>query len=346
MEVDWTNPSVVRPRDSLIGSARALPKEKGSVMRLFWFAVVCILIGSSAVWADEIQLENGDKMDVKILSEDDDKLVVEHPQLGEMTIPKSDLKKPDPPNPGLFGTKFMEGWARSVGFGFSGASGNSDDASVNGSLAFSNSTKSYRSNFQARYFYSSQQGVANTNSFTGTYNHDFLFGESPLYIFALARYQFDEYQVWRNRIGANAGVGYEFLRGVNYLVSTQLGFGVAYTTGSDDDNNGVIEQRETRPEGVVGLVGSWKPFKGHELSADITYYPDFADLPRFRLLANAAYQIALAPIDGLALKFGVQNEYDSGINTSLPVPGSPPAPNQRFQKKNNLKYSGNLVYEF
>ena len=95
------------------------------MIRWFWCVMLCSVIGFSSAWAEEIQLENGDKMDVKILSEDDDKLVVEHPQLGEMTIPKSDLKKPDPPNPGLFGTQFMEGWARRVGFGFSGASGNS-----------------------------------------------------------------------------------------------------------------------------------------------------------------------------------------------------------------------------
>ena len=322
--------------------------------RMFWFLrllLVLWLVWVNPSLAKEIELENGDKIDAKVISEDEDKMVVEHPQLGEITIAKADLKKPEPPNPGLFGTRFMEGWSRRVGFGFSGASGNSDDASVNATFSFGHSAKTYRSAFSSQYFYSSQQGVANTNSFNASYLHDFLFGKSRFYLNAAVQYNFDEYQVWRNRIQAQLAPGYDIFRRDNFRLGAKLGFSVAYTTGSyvppdpAIPSPGGVEQKETRPEGVVGLSGFWKPFSGHELNATVTYYPDLINGSVFRLNANAEYRIALAPIKGLSLVFNLDNQYDAGVNTSIPVPGSNTTP-PRLQKKNNLKYGGNLDYAF
>ena len=59
-------------------------------------------------------------------------------------------------------------------------------------------------------------------------------------------------------------------------------------------------------------------------------FPDFSDLPEFRLLANANYIVGITQLDGLSLKFGAKNEYDSN------QPGD----------NNNLKYYANIVYDF
>jgi hypothetical protein len=81
---------------------------------------------------------------------------------------------------------------------------------------------------------------------------------------------------------------------------------------------------------VVGLTANWTPIAGQSVQADLTYYPDFENFSQYRILANAAYAVAIAQLDGLSLKVGVKNEYDSS------QPG----------KNNNLKYYGNLVYDF
>lgn len=326
-------------------------------MRSLILAVLAVAAGlaflAAPAAADKIELENGDTIDVTIVSETEDSLVVQHPQLGEFTVPRSALKPPTPPNPGLFGTGFMEGWKRGLGAGFGGASGNSQDASANAELSFSKKTDKFRGDFKSTYFYASQNGVRNTNAFSAAYQHDFLLGESPLFIFVAGRYQYDQFQDWEQRISGNGGLGWDIISKKAYDLSARIGVGVARTQGTVQmipvpappapQQNFLIINRQWTPEGVVGVSGSWRPFEGHEFTADVTYFPNFSDFPEFRLLANAAYQIAIAPIDGLSLKFGMTDEYNDSINTNLPVPGVTPP---RLQQKNNLKYYGNLVYEF
>lgn len=314
-------------------------------MRSLIVAVGLLALAVAPAVAEKIELENGDTIDVTIVSETEDSLVVEHPQLGEITVPRSALKPPDPPEPGLFGTRFMEGWERAFGFGFGGSTGNSQDASVNGSLDISKKTDAFRGTFDSSYFYASQNSVRNTNAFTAGYKHDFLMKESRFFFFLAGRYQYDQFQDWRHRISGNGGVGYDILRKDDYDLSVEIGAGFARTQGTEV--NSVIVNRAWKPEGVAGLSGSWRPFEGHEFSADVTFFPNFRTNAQgvfeFRVLANASYQIAVTAIDGLSLKFGVRDEYDKSIDTSVPVPGVVPA---RLQQRNNVKYYGNLVYEF
>lgn len=308
-------------------------------------SIAFVALLATPALADKITLENGDEIDVKIIEEGDDTIVVEHPQLGRMTVPRSALKKPEPPNPGLFGTNFMQGWTRNVGFGFGGASGNSNDASVNASLSFEREADTFRGRFNSTYFYASQNGVKNTNAFNMAYNHDFLLGESRFYIFVLGRYQFDEFQSWRNRISGSGGLGYDIIKHKKGELRGEVGAGVAYETGSlpAGPPPDQVTAPVTRPQGQLGLIGSWRPLEGHEFRADVTYFPDFKNTPEFRLLANAAYQIAITGIDGLNLQLGLTNEYDSSIDTTQTVAGITPP---RLQQKNNLKYFGQITYDF
>ena len=288
--------------------------------KLFASFLFSFLFAASAT-GETVELKNGDKLDVKVLEESDKNLVVEHPQLGKVIIPKDELKPPTPPNPGLFGTDFLLGWSRNVSAGASGSDGNSRGFSVNATMGLSRSTDTFRGNFSSAFFFSTQESQTVSNEFFANYQHDFLLGESGFYIFVQGRYQYDDFQAWKNRIASNTGMGYQILKRDKFSIEGELGFGFSRSWGSEN---------QWRPEGVVGLVFSWKPLDGHEFSADVTYYPDFSNLPEFRLLANANYIVGITQLDGLSLKFGAKNEYDSN------QPGD----------NNNLKYYANLVYDF
>ena len=271
--------------------------------------------------ADEFELSNGDKIDATVISENEEMILVEHPQLGRIEIPRTALKPPAPPNPGLFGTEVLAGWNRNFGVGFSGSSGNSADASFNASLAMARATDAYRGAFTSSYFFASQNSQQTTNEFFMNYQHDFLFSESPYYVFVQGRYQYDAFQAWENRISGSGGLGYNLLTRKTFDLRGELGFGFSRSWGTEPG---------WRPEGVVGLTASWTPIPGQSVQADLTYYPDFDNFSQYRILANAAYAVAIAQLDGLSLKLGVKNEYDSA------QPG----------ENNNLKYYGNLVYDF
>ena len=271
--------------------------------------------------ADEFELSNGDKIEATLVGENEKFILVEHPQLGRIEIPRAALKPPKPPNPGLFGTHFLKGWSRHLGVGFSGSSGNSSDASFNASVAIATENEDYRGALNSSYFFASQNSEQTTNEFFLNYQHDFLLKESPYYIFAQGRYQYDAFQAWENRISGSGGLGYNLLSRKSFELRGELGFGFSRSWGTEPG---------WQPEGVVGLIAKWSPVDGQSVRADITYYPDFESLSEYRILANAAYVVAIAQVDGLSLKLGVKDEYDS----------SQPGDN------NNLKYYGNLVYNF
>ena len=290
-------------------------------MKAFLTCLLAILLVAAFARAEKVEFKNGDKLDVKILEDSGSKLVVEHPQLGRMVIEKDELKPKAKPKPGLLGTSFMKGWSRNLGAGWAGSSGNSSESSVNASLAASRSTEAFRGDFSSAYFFANKDSARITNEFFANYQHNIIIRESRFFVFAQGRYQYDQFQAWHHRISSSGGLGYDIVKAKAFMLNGELGFGFARTWGSE---------RDWSPEGVVGLAMTWKPLERHSLSADVTYYPDFSELPEFRLLANAGYTMGITQVEGLSLQIGAKNEYDSG----------------QPDKNNNLKYYGNLVYDF
>jgi len=281
----------------------------------------------TAVRAETVELTNGDRLEGELLEQTDDHIVIEHPVLGRVEVPRGAIAPPPPPEPpkppvpGLFGSPVLRGWKRNLAVGFSGSSGNSSDTSFNTALSLGREAENYRGSFESAYFFASKDGDRTTNEFYADYKHDFLFGESRFFLFATGRYDYDQFQSWENRVSASFGAGYDILRRSDFSLRGNIGGGLSRTWGTE---------RKWKPEGVVGAIASWKISDGQTLSGDATYYPNFNDLPEFRLIANAAYTIAVGQIEGLGLKFGVKNEYNSETEGD----------------NNNLKYYGNLAYEF
>jgi len=287
-----------------------------------------------AASADKVDLANGDSIEVEIVEETDEALIVEHPQLGRIEIQKSDLKQAEPDEPGLFGTALLRGWSRQVSAGLSGAQGNSQDFSVNAGIKLQNDTKTYRGSFVTAWFWASVDDDRSTNNIFATYQHDFLFGDSPLYVFVNTRYAYDEFQFWRHRVTGSSGLGYQIIQNDTIDLRSELGGGFNWSSYpcdlSDPIKSCINAPQNWRGELVVALVFGWNIVDGQKLVADVTYLPDVAAWSEFRILANAAYEIILSERYDLALKVGINDEYDTEAR-----------PN-----RNNLQYFGNLVYEF
>jgi hypothetical protein len=295
-----------------------------------------LLLVSTNVLADTFELDNGEKFDATVVEETEDSIIVEHPIFGRMTIPKSAIKEEEPVNPGLFGTRLLRGWERSVEFGFNGSSGNSDSIGINAGLRLFGEGDTYRSRLRAQYFYAKQRLITEQEKAKTTNNafldvrHDFLiFGDSPFYLWLNARYDYDEFQDFENRFTGQGGAGYEIYNNDTIIWLWNLGAGVNYQGGLVDDAIG---------EFVTGMDFSWKIVEGQSIKADTYYYADFERWSDFRLISNLLYEISLGWVDGLALNAGLKNEYRNEV---LP----PVAPNLR-NKNNNLQYFGGLTYNF
>ena len=290
--------------------------------------VLAALFSAVPAAAETIELKSGDKIEADVIEHREDVVVVEHPVFGRVEIPRDDIVVEEKEvKRGLFGSPVLRGWTRELGAGFAGATGNAESASINAGLDISRETDGYRGSFMAQYFYSSDEGATATSQFFARYIHDFLLPRSRFFITLGTRYDFDDFQSWRNRISAQLAPGYDIVENETWYLRTNIGVGVAHETGRSLP----FFDSRTRPEGVVSLAGKWRTREGQTFTADTTYFLDFDDIPEFRLISNARYGIDLgAVMEGLGLQIGIRNEYDSLAEGD----------------KNRFNYFGNLTYKF
>ena len=88
-----------------------------------------------------------------------------------------------------------------------------------------------------------------------------------------------------------------------------------------------------RPEGLISaIVGRYKLTDNQTLSSSITLYPDLIDSERHRLISKLEWLIKINHADGVNLKLGLEDEYESQTEGGT--------------QHNDLKYYGNIVIDF
>ena len=287
-----------------------------------WLLVFAL---ASVAQAAQVELESGDVLIGEIVEDNEDGIVLDHPLLGRITIPRADLKPPDPPeppNPGLFGTSFMEGWKRNISAGMSGAAGNTSNFNIDIQMKLENKTERHRQNWLTAFFYATNAGSTSTNRFLTAYEHDWLLQDSRWFLFGAGRYDYDDFKAWDHRIAGSAGVGYELFESDFFELRSRVGFGFSQTFGGETKTSGEMR---------VGLESLWNITEHQNLSLRGSYFPDLSHTPEFRTTATLEWNVALVDVTGLGLKIGLLHEYESD---TLSASG------------HDLRYYGNLGYDF
>jgi len=278
--------------------------------------------------SETIVLISGDKVTGVIVSHNEHEVVMDHPTLGRITIPNADIaeESDEEEKPGLFGTRFLHGTTRTLGFGASGATGNSESVGLSATFSITGETERNRGDFRSAYLFASQSGSQTQNQFFAGYLHDFLFPGSKFFLFGNTRFDYDEFRSWDERITAGAGAGYEIWKTERIDLIGRLGFGFSKTFGSllssDDD---------VKPEMLVGIEFGWTIVEGVRFTASNLYAPNLQDISEFRDITNVGIQVDIGVVRGLSLNAGIMNEYISDT----------PFPNE----KNDLRYITTLAYD-
>lgn len=302
-----------------------------------------IIVWAGAARADTVELKSGEKLEGTVLEKTDEQIVMEHPVLGRIIIPASELKPEEEIEPGLFGTKVLEGWSKALSAGFSGSSGKSKETSINADLNLNRETERNRMQFVSRYFFARSSGNTTENAWDSRYIHDFLFPERSWFPFLTGNFRIDTQQDWRYRLSAQTGFGYEFLKNDEWELIGRLGGGIAQTLGDyrdheEPDGNPATRPRKvgpdpvrTEPDALAALQMTWNYYDGQSLSAATLYLLDLADVPNYRSESRAEWKLAVGLVEGLAFKVGTSFIYDSHEIGKL---------------KRDFRYYGNLVYDF
>ena len=281
-----------------------------------------LLFAPLAAAADTIELVNGDKLSGNVIEQTAERVVLEHPVLGRVEIPVEQIEPPKAPNGGLFGTSFLAGWTRTFQLGVSGAQGNTENSDVLAALDMGYEDEHKRWAFDAAYRFGKADGETTQHDAFAQLRRDWLLEGSPWFVFALGRFDYDQFKSWTYRVSASPGIGYQFVKSERFELQGLLGPSI---TKQFDENDFFVEA-------LVGLEGIWKISKDHSVSLSNTIYPALNDLGEFRNLSTLAWKWKLMEDPGLSLIAGVDNEYQSQIESGF--------------KHNDLKYSTSIGIDF
>lgn len=206
------------------------------------------------------------------------------------------------PNPGLFGTSFLEGWKRSVAIGISGTNGNTDEVKTIADISGEYEDESHRRKLIAQYYLSdTDTGPTERKAFT-EYEENWKPFQNSFFVFGIGRYDFDRLEAWDHRIAASGGLGSEIIATEELQVRFSVGGGVNHTWDGSKD---------TIPEGVVRLGGDYIIAEDVTFGTTHTYYPNFDDTSEYRVISDAELKADIGEKGGVSVSIGVVNEYDS-----------------------------------
>jgi len=317
-------------------------------------AMVTILMSPYHGFCEEITLRNGNVLSGTIVEQNKDHLIFDHPNLSILTIPANVVKSisqtgegniddgkhtSDPvhadPNrkPVVEQVKVVSSdpeakpkriWDLSLVFG--GSFTNDDEGEkMNFNTRFLANRKKPTSetNISFSYIYKLDNSEVDENNFTGIFNQNWPKMTSQWFYFATARYDYDDFRSWQQRIQAHGGAGYRFIVRKNLKLAPVIGVGFRKDIDSEEDAFPL--------EGLLGARLLWETESRQKLSYEFSYYRELTD-DNYRVVNIADWKIPIGKGTKLNFDTHIDHEYASD-----PDPGFP---------KNNIKFTWGLQWNF
>lgn len=200
-------------------------------------------------------------------------------------------------------SSWLSGWTGSVALGLTGSEGNTERMSFRAEAQAMRTTESHETSASILYAYGRESSRATESRLDARLRNDWLFKDSPWRLFALGRFEFDDFQDWMYRVSAFAGPAYAFVDTEKTLLLGRVGLGVSREFGGEDN--------AWTPEGLIGGDLRHQISDRQSITASVDFFPSLKDLGPYRFNATAAWEIVVDPSYGLTLRVGVENRYDS-----------------------------------
>ncbi len=218
----------------------------------------------------------------------------------------------------------LKEWKTQIELGASGQSYVQNTSNFRFAFNTVRDTKDNLTKIDFSYVWGQTDGVNTKNEVTTGIRNDFNLGEKP-YIFALGRYDYNQFGDWNHRLSARTGPGYWFVKEEKFKLNGEVGFGFYKQFNSPNE--------DITPEMSIGGALEWKITKNQKLTASTAVLPEFRVLGRYRVVSAVEYSVALADVENLLFKVGLTNEYTSFLLTPQGV-------------RDNLNYYAALVIGF
>ena len=331
--------------------------------------VVGLLLHGGALRAQEaaappppthmIALDTGETLRGTIVERTDERVVVDHPLLGRVTVPAGRVvsivaigdaaaaggtgsgspaatvaavpaaqpaaegappPQPSPPEPP---EETAPKWSGKLEAGLNGSEGNTEQLSLRFGASLERKTEKDIFTANANYRLKTENGDRTQNELLLKERFEWLMPPTPWSVFIESNQEFNEFRDYDFRVDALVGVGYRFIDDEKTKLIGRVGVGAAKEFGGIDD--------DVYPTALASLEFSHQITERILFSAYGEYKPDLSDFENYQLLGRASFDIALNDSKSLFLKLGIEDRYDNDPGTA---------------EANDIDYFASIVYAF
>ncbi len=216
---------------------------------------------------------------------------------------------------GFMGTGWFKDWDSSIALGLRGSSGQSVNANFRAAFNTRYEDAAHRWDFKSFYLFSSDDKVSSENRVNVLLVKDWFFSETKWFAFASAMYDWDEFKDWRHRLQLSVGPGYQFIKTDEWEFSGRVGgSGIFEFDRSVEDSNSPTGFSEINTLGFEAMIGAdltWHITAKQHFTLSNYFYPSLSDAGEYRNLTTLGWVHSIDWFEGLAVKFGIRNEYDT-----------------------------------
>ncbi len=274
--------------------------------------------------ANTLTLTSGETMSVTVLERTAESITVQHPLLGELTIPADGVASLDgapyeipveqiaaqPEEEELAGTTPV--WTSSLELGINGSEGNSENLS--GRVAFRTERlveDVERFEFLSRYRIDTRDGDRTTNEWYNSALQEWFLPDHPRWSwFVLGTAEYDEFQDWDVRVSGTVGLGYKFIDREDLKFRGRVGLGASYEFGAEDE--------ELVPEALIGYDYENQLNERSRITSTGNLFPSLSNGGEFRSYVDLAYELDVTDDGAWALRLGAEHQYDSDTDSETP----------------------------
>ncbi|MFC1604338.1 YdiY family protein [Planctomycetota bacterium] len=284
-------------------------------------------IASSKIEASDatVVLAGGDKIEGKLIERTDLAIVLKHPNLGRLEIPREridslKIKEPEftkEEKAGLLEPMLRKlsaktsrlrekGWKSSVDISMDSSTGNTDEQSMRLGGHLKREVPDTRNTLDTSYYRKVKGNEITDNKLTLGYIHDWLDPESVWFKFAYGRFDYDEFESWRERGSLLVGPGYHLINSDEIKLDARLGFGPRKEWDSQND--------DLKFEGAIGGSFEWTISKKEKLKFASYFFPTFGDLDDYRGRVSGEWRFLFDKDLNLNFLVGTFYEYQSIVD--------------------------------
>lgn len=285
---------------------------KRRAMQISGAAALCVVAFAVQAFAEEIILQNGDRITGNILSDDASVLTIQSDALGTLSIDRAFVQAPAYNKEGLSGSiqeaeeqkQHAVEWARKLSIGYQKTGGNTDKNQLNSGVDIKRKTDSDEWAGNASLYYSSADNKMDAQKSYGSLRYSYFFGDAKAFHhFYKLEADHDRFANIDYRLLPSTGIGYWFSGQEKYKFMQELAIGHEHTAY----RNNIPRSRQTVIMPRVFYNKNF--FKDFWTEIDFIMYVPMDSFDQYRLRSENSIVYLLT--ERLSWRLSLINEYNA-----------------------------------